>query len=132
MARAKSVTDMGDMDLLEALGTARQDLFNLRFQFATGQLDDSSSLSKARRNVARLMTELRVRDIEATEDAIAEAVAAGAAADNADDAADGFDAANADDNDDAADDFDAASIEADDDDDADRDDVDDDDKNDDN
>ena len=132
MARAKSVTDMGDMDLLEALGTARQDLFILRFQFATGQLDDSSSLSKARRNVARLMTELRVRDIEATEDAIAEAVAAAAAADNADDAADGFDAANADDNDDAADDFDAASIEADDDDDADRDDVDDDDKNDDN
>lgn len=38
---------------------AKQDIFNLRFQHATGQLDDISRITKAKRNLARMITILR-------------------------------------------------------------------------
>ncbi len=69
MARSKAIVDLGDTDLIEALADARQELFNLRFQFATGQLDNSAGLGEARRNIARLLTELRSREIAAAENA---------------------------------------------------------------
>jgi large subunit ribosomal protein L29 len=58
---------LGDQELIERLGTARRELFNLRFQLATGQLDNSSRLGEVRRDIARLATFLREREIAAAE-----------------------------------------------------------------
>ena len=67
MARAKAVADLGDTDLIERLSEAKEELFNLRFQFATGQLDNPARLTQVRRDIARLLTELRAREIAAAE-----------------------------------------------------------------
>ena len=67
MARARALTDIGDTDLIERLSEARAELFNLRFQFATGQLDNPARLRQVRRDVARVLTELRAREIAAAE-----------------------------------------------------------------
>ena len=67
MARAKVLTDLGDTDLIERLAEAKEEVFNLRFQFATGQLDNSARLTEVRRDVARMLTELRAREIAAAE-----------------------------------------------------------------
>ena len=67
MARSESLSGWSDADVLERLSDAREEFFNLRFQFATGQLDDSSALRKAKKNVARLLTEKRAREIAAAE-----------------------------------------------------------------
>ena len=67
MARAKALTDLGDTDLIERLSEAKEELFNLRFQFATGQLDNPARLKKVRRDIARVLTELRAREIAAAE-----------------------------------------------------------------
>lgn len=76
MARAKSISDLSDADLLEHLADARDEYFNLRFQFATGQLDNSASLKQAKKSVARLLTERRAREIAAAEQ-VAPAAAGG-------------------------------------------------------
>jgi large subunit ribosomal protein L29 len=54
-------------ELEQRLVDARQELFNLRFQHVTGQLDNSARLGQIRRQVARLHTLLREREIEAAE-----------------------------------------------------------------
>jgi large subunit ribosomal protein L29 len=58
---------LGDAELLERLSETRRELFNLRFQLATGQLDNSSRLGSVRRDIARLATFLREREIAAAE-----------------------------------------------------------------
>jgi large subunit ribosomal protein L29 len=58
---------LGDREMLERLSEARRELFNLRFQLATGQLDNSSRLGAVRRDIARLATFLREREIAAAE-----------------------------------------------------------------
>jgi large subunit ribosomal protein L29 len=58
---------LGDHELVERLGEARRELFNLRFQLATGQLDNSSRLSAVRQDIARLSTFVREREIVAAE-----------------------------------------------------------------
>jgi large subunit ribosomal protein L29 len=45
------------------LGESRRELFNLRFQLATGQLDNSARVGQVRREVARMLTVLRAREI---------------------------------------------------------------------
>ncbi len=67
MARAKALVDLGDTDLVERVSEAKEELFNLRFQFATGQLDNPARLRQVRRDIARLLTELRAREIAAAE-----------------------------------------------------------------
>jgi large subunit ribosomal protein L29 len=57
-ARALSIEE-----LQEALETARQNLFNLRFQWATAQIRDHNVLKTARRDIARLETILREREL---------------------------------------------------------------------
>ena len=71
MARAKALTDLGDTDLIERVSEAKEELFNLRFQFATGQLDNPARLKQVRRDIARVLTELRAREIAAAEDEMA-------------------------------------------------------------
>ena len=73
MARGKALTDLGDTDLIELLSEAKEELFNLRFQFATGQLDNPTRLTQVRRDIARLLTELRAREIAAAEAELAAA-----------------------------------------------------------
>ena len=58
---------LGDAEMIERLGEARKELFNLRFQLATGQLDNSSRLGVVRKDIARLSTFLREREIAAAE-----------------------------------------------------------------
>ena len=54
---------LGDQELLERLGESRRELFNLRFQLATGQLDNSARLGEVRKDIARLSTfAARARD----------------------------------------------------------------------
>ncbi len=73
MARAKALADLGDTDLIERLSEAKEELFNLRFQFATGQLDNPARLKQVRHDIARMLTELRAREIAAAEAELAAA-----------------------------------------------------------
>jgi large subunit ribosomal protein L29 len=64
MAKAGAVHDLADDQLVEFIGTARQEIFNLRFQHATGQLENTARLSTAKRDLARGMTVARQRGID--------------------------------------------------------------------
>ncbi len=68
MATATSeLREMGDDELLTKLVEARQELFNLRFQLVTGQLDNYARLGDVRKEIARVNTLLREREIAAAE-----------------------------------------------------------------
>ena len=67
MAKAKALAELGDTDLLEQLADHKEELFNLRFQFATGQLENSARLKTVKKEIARVRTELRAREIAAAE-----------------------------------------------------------------
>lgn len=75
MAKAKKLTELSDADLLSRLEEVSEELFNLRFQNATGQLTNVSRLSHLRKEKARVLTELRAREIAAAEALDAEEVA---------------------------------------------------------
>ena len=62
--KAREVHDLADDQLVEAVGNARQELFNLRFQHATGQLEDTAALRRAKRDLARSLTVARQRGID--------------------------------------------------------------------
>ncbi len=64
MARAIELRDMDDALLVEHLRTTRRDLFGLRFQHATGELENTSRLGQAKRDVARALTVVRERGID--------------------------------------------------------------------
>ncbi len=63
--RAAEIRDMSDSDLGDHLRTARRELFGLRFQHATGELDDTARLKKAKKEVARALTVANERGIQA-------------------------------------------------------------------
>ena len=67
MAKSSEIRDTDDRTLLERLAETKQELFNLRFQHVTGQLDNYSRLQVVKRDIARINTELRRREIEAAE-----------------------------------------------------------------
>ncbi len=67
MAKKSVLADLSDRDLLERLSEQKQALFNLRFQNVTGQLDDYSRMRQVKRDVARINTEIRAREIAAAE-----------------------------------------------------------------
>ncbi len=52
-----------DERLLEELRKAKEELFNLRFQVATGQLDNNRRLHHVRRDIARIYTVMREREL---------------------------------------------------------------------
>ena len=75
MASNQPAADLRELDvngLVDALSEAKKEHFNLRFQHVTGQLDNSARLGQLRKDIARVNTELREREIAA-----AEALAAG-------------------------------------------------------
>ena len=55
--------DMSETDLREHIQTARRELFGLRFQHATGELDNTASLKKAKQDIARALTVANERGI---------------------------------------------------------------------
>ena len=61
--RTSDLLDLSDTELAEHIRTARRELFGLRFQHATGELDNTSALARAKREVARALTVQRQREI---------------------------------------------------------------------
>jgi len=74
-SRVTELREMSDDELVTRLSEARQELFNLRFQHVTGQLDNYARLGQVKKDVARMQTLLREREI-----AMAEAAEVAAAA----------------------------------------------------
>ena len=62
--KATELRDMDDAVLVEHLRTSRRELFGLRFQHATGELENTSRLRDAKRDVARALTVLRERGVD--------------------------------------------------------------------
>jgi large subunit ribosomal protein L29 len=54
--KAKEMRDMPDDELTQQIATLRKDLFGLRFANATGELEDTAGLRRAKRNLARALT----------------------------------------------------------------------------
>jgi large subunit ribosomal protein L29 len=67
MPTATELRELEDDELETRLDEYRREMLNLRFQLATGQLDNYSRLNQARRNVARVLTVLRDREIALAE-----------------------------------------------------------------
>jgi large subunit ribosomal protein L29 len=55
--------EAGDEDLLVQLRDAKEELFNLRFQVATGQLDNNRRLHTVKKDIARIYTVMREREL---------------------------------------------------------------------
>ena len=68
----ESLDGMDNARLLEALKSSKEELFNLRFQAATGQLDNASRLKSVKRDIARIYTILRERELGIRGDVAAE------------------------------------------------------------
>jgi large subunit ribosomal protein L29 len=64
-SKASELRELPDEELYVRIEGAKEELFNLRFQLATGQLDNSSRLKELRHDVARALTVLRERHLEA-------------------------------------------------------------------
>ena len=61
MTRVSDLRELGEDELIERLESNKEELFNLRFQLATGQLDNPMRIKQVRRDVARILTVLRER-----------------------------------------------------------------------
>ena len=64
--KASELHDLSPEKLLEHVATSRRDLFGLRMQHATGELDNTAGLRSAKRELARALTVARQRDVEVT------------------------------------------------------------------
>jgi len=65
---ANELRDLGDAELAQKLSEAKEQLFNLRFQLATGQLDNYRMLGEVRRDIARVLTVQRERELAIEKD----------------------------------------------------------------
>jgi large subunit ribosomal protein L29 len=71
--KASELRDMSDGSLVDHIATARRDLFGLRMQAATGELDNTARLRAAKRDLARALTTARQRGVDPNVKAKAEA-----------------------------------------------------------
>jgi large subunit ribosomal protein L29 len=69
MRKAAELRELPDQELRARLDAAKEELFNLRFQLATGQLDNPMRLRQVRREVARILTVIRERELRGSEQA---------------------------------------------------------------
>jgi large subunit ribosomal protein L29 len=70
MARTTNSTRLDDMnltELIDELRATKHEALNLRFRNATGQLDNTAEITRVRRQIARINTLIRQRDIAAAE-----------------------------------------------------------------
>ena len=63
--KAAEIRNLSGEDLQAKLKEARAELFNLRFQMATSQLDNTARVKQVKKDIARLQTEMRAREIAA-------------------------------------------------------------------
>jgi large subunit ribosomal protein L29 len=61
--KAKELRDMTVEELQKKMNDTKDELFRLRFQLATGQLDNAMRIKEVRRNIARVKTVIREREI---------------------------------------------------------------------
>ena len=59
------IRELSAEDLMGKLKEAREELFNLRFQMATSQLDNTARLGQVKKDIARIQTEMRARELRA-------------------------------------------------------------------
>lgn len=69
MTKAKELRELSADELDQKLVESRDELFKLRFQLATGKQDNSARLGQVRREIARISTIAREREIDAAESA---------------------------------------------------------------
>jgi large subunit ribosomal protein L29 len=62
---AAHLRDLAHDELVEKLDEAKEELFNLRFQLATNQLDNSARIRAVKKEIARISTVIREQEIEA-------------------------------------------------------------------
>ena len=65
--KTTQLLDMDDETLVEHISTARRDLFGLRLQHATGELENTAGLRTAKRDLARALTVAQQRGVDPTE-----------------------------------------------------------------
>lgn len=65
--RASEIRNLSQNEVARRLDEAHHEMFNLRFQYATGQLKNTTRLSQVRREIARLRSILRERELAAAE-----------------------------------------------------------------
>lgn len=70
--KATEIRELSADDLKSKLEEARAELFNLRFQMATSQLDNTARVNTVKKDIARVLTEQRAREIAAEKSAVAE------------------------------------------------------------
>ena len=63
---ASELRELGDEELLQRVREAKEELFNLRFQMATGQLQNNRRLRIVRKDIARIYTIMRERELGLT------------------------------------------------------------------
>ncbi len=64
MMKASEIRELSSEDLNKALKDSRAELFNLRFQMATSQLDNTARIKMVKKDIARVLTEIRAREIK--------------------------------------------------------------------
>lgn len=65
----RDIQELSDEELSQKLEDGRTELFNLRFQMATSQLDNIARVTIVKRDIARVQTEMRARQIAAEKSA---------------------------------------------------------------
>ena len=62
--KAKEIRDLDDGELAKQIGVLRKEVFGLRFANATGELDDTAGVGRAKRDLARALTVARERELQ--------------------------------------------------------------------
>jgi large subunit ribosomal protein L29 len=62
--KAKEMKELTSLELEERIGELKEELFNLRFQLATGQLENPMRIKEVRRSIARAKTIVRARELK--------------------------------------------------------------------
>ena len=70
--KMNEIREFSDEELAKKLEDGRAELFNLRFQMATSQLDNTARVNTVKKDIARVLTEQRAREIAAEKSAVAE------------------------------------------------------------
>ncbi len=63
--KAEELRNLSEVDLKEKLKNSRQELFNLRFQLATGQLKNVRRIKEVKKDIARIQTIMREKELQA-------------------------------------------------------------------
>ncbi|MBO1910544.1 MULTISPECIES: 50S ribosomal protein L29 [Sporosarcina] len=63
--KAKEIRDLTTAEIEQQVKSLKEELFNLRFQLATGQLENTARIGQVRKSIARMKTVIRQREISA-------------------------------------------------------------------